>query len=156
MLVQDLMTSPVLTIRADKPLVVVQEIMKWNHVRHVPVVAADGTVIGMVSQRDLLAAAVSTLSDKTNADRRQHLAMGDVERVMQREVYTAAPFQSVQSAAAMMRAKRVGSLPVVEDGQLVGIITDADMIRLVEHIPDSGLGLVPMPLPRAAAVPVGV
>jgi CBS domain-containing membrane protein len=154
--VQDLMTSPVLTIRADKPLVVVQEIMKWNHVRHVPVVGANGEVIGMVSQRDLLAAAVSTLADKSNADRRQHLAMADVERVMKRDVHSTVPSQSVQGAAAMMRAKRVGSLPVIEDGQLVGIITEADLTRLVEHLPEGAFAGVPTPLPRSPAVPMAV
>ena len=158
MLVQDLMTSPVLTIRADKALVVVQEIMKWNHVRHVPVVGPNGQVIGIVSQRDLLAAAHSTLaSDTTHADRRQHLAISDVERVMKREVFTIGPTEPVQAAAALMRAKRVGCLPVVEaDGHLAGIITDADLVRLVEHLPTEAARSIRTPLPRGQATPMAL
>ena len=149
MLVQELMSTPVLTIRADKPMLVVQEIMKWNHVRHVPVIAADGSIIGMVSQRDILAASVSSLSTTTApVDRRQHLAMSDVEKVMKREVFTIEADQPVSAAATLMRSKRIGSLPVMFEGKLIGIITDADMVRLVEYLPPAALAMVEMPLPR--------
>ena len=62
MLVHDLMSKPVFTVREDKHLRVVDEVMKWNHIRHVPVVDAGGRVVGINSHRDLLAAAVSTLA----------------------------------------------------------------------------------------------
>jgi len=147
------MTSPVLTIRAGDALMDLQDIMKWNHVRHVPVVAASGEVIGIVSQRDLLAAAHSTIATGTSpADRRQHLAMSDVERVMQRNVVTIDPREPVQVAAAQMRSRRIGCLPVMDGGQLVGIITDADLVRLVEHLSDALLAEVQRPLPRSSAV----
>jgi len=149
-LVHDLMTAPVLTIRADQPLLAVSDIMKWNHVRHVPVVTVSGKVIGMVSQRDLLAASLSSLADSAGTnDRRQHLAMSDVERVMTKPVSTIRSTNPVQDAAAVMRAQRVGSLPVVDDGHLVGIITDADLVRLVEYLPDEALAGVRTPLPRS-------
>lgn len=75
MVVRDLMSSPVFTIREDKRLRAVEEIMQWAHVRHVPVVDAEGRLVGIVSHRDLLAAAVSSLAIKiSQAERAQHLA----------------------------------------------------------------------------------
>jgi CBS domain-containing membrane protein len=150
--VYDLMTTPVVTIRADKQLLLVEEVMQWHHIRHVPVVGNDGQIVGIVSHRDLMSAAVSTLAfTVAAAERRQHLAMSDVERIMKRDVISITPDAPVQEAAALMRARSVGCLPVVDDGYLVGIVTESDMARLVEHLQTSALEQVRRPVPRTSA-----
>ncbi|HEY3933427.1 MAG TPA: CBS domain-containing protein [Gemmatimonadales bacterium] len=155
MRVYDLMTTPVVTIRSDKRLVVVDEVMQWHHIRHIPVIGNDGRLIGIVSHRDLLSAAVSTLAVKiAAAERRQHLAMSEVERIMNRNVISIGPDAPVQEAAALLRTKRVGCLPVVEGGYLLGIVTESDMVRLVEHLPGGALSSVRRPVPRTSAVAI--
>jgi len=117
----------------------------------VPVVERDGKVIGIVSQRDLLAAAVSSLSNHLgSAERREHLAISEVVRVMKTEVITIEPTATAQQAAATMRAKLVGCLPVMENGSLVGIITDADIVQLVADLPAATLAGVPAGRPRVS------
>jgi CBS domain-containing protein len=58
MVVRDVMSTPVFTIREDKHLRAVEEIMKWAHIRHVPVVDVGGRLVGIISHRDLLARAL--------------------------------------------------------------------------------------------------
>ena len=92
MLVRDVMTPKVFTIRVDRKLRAVQEIMEWAHIRHVPVVEGDGRLVGVISHRDLLAAAISSLQVKVPAaERAQHLAMNEVRQLMHHPAATIAP-----------------------------------------------------------------
>ncbi len=141
MLVRDLMSSPVFTIRDDKRLQAAGEIMKWAHVRHVPVVDAKGSLVGIVSHRDLLAAAVSTLAIKiSQAERTQHLAASEVRQIMHEPTATIGPAERVQDAARLLRSHKIGCLPVVDEGKLVGIVTEADLLGIVEGLPDEVIG----------------
>jgi CBS domain-containing protein len=140
MRVRDLMTRKVFTARPDKRLLVAREIMDWAHVRHVPVVDERGRLVGMVSHRDLLRASVSTLHTTLSvAERDQHLAQLTVAQVMQHPVHTVTPDTHLRVAAHRMREQRFGALCVVEDERLVGILTEADLLGLVERLPDAVL-----------------
>ena len=140
MLVKDVMTPKVFTIRVDRKLRAVQEIMEWAHIRHVPVVEADGRLVGVISHRDLLAAAISSLQVKVPAaERAQHLAMSDVRQLMHHPAATIAPDERVQRAAHVMRSLRIGCLPVLDEGRLVGIVTEADLLHIIEELPDASL-----------------
>ncbi len=135
MQVRDVMSSPVFTIRDDKRLRVVEEIMKWAHVRHVPVVDGGGRLVGILSHRDLMQAAVSSLAVRiSEVERAQHLSATEVRTIMRRSPTTIGPAESVQRAAHLMRSRQVGCLPVVEGDQLVGIITEADLLAIVERL----------------------
>jgi CBS domain-containing membrane protein len=140
MFVRDLMSKPVFTIREDKSLRVVEEIMSWAHIRHVPVVEAHGRLVGIVTHRDLLGAAVSTLAPRiSQADRAQYLAVSQVRAVMRQPAATIGPEESVQRAAHLMRLHKIGCLPVVEEEKLIGIITAADMLGIVERLSDEAI-----------------
>lgn len=140
MVVRALMSSPVFTIREDKSLLVVEEIMKWAHVRHVPVVDAQDRLVGIISHRDLLSAAVSILAIRiAQAERVQHLAASGVRQLMQKPTATIGPDERVQHAAHLMRKHKVGCLPVLEGARLVGIVTEADLLGIVERVSDEAL-----------------
>lgn len=140
MLVRDLMSKSVFTVREDKHLRVVDEVMKWNHIRHVPVVDVGGRVVGIISHRDLLAAAVSTLAVKiSQVERAQHLGAAEVRNIMHAPVATIGPQESIQRAAHLMRHHKIGCLPVLENEKLVGIITEADLLGVVERLSDATL-----------------
>jgi CBS domain-containing protein len=107
-------------------------------VRHLPVLE-DGRVVGIVSQRDLLAASLSKALDFEARDRRTFLRSVDVGEVMSREVVTIAPEASLADAAALMLGRRIGCLPVVKpDGTLVGLVTETDLLRAA-FLPDGDL-----------------
>ena len=142
MLVRDYMTKDVFTLRVDKKLVIADELMKWAHVRHVPVVDQDGRLVGIVSHRDLLRASISSIETRVAAaEKRQHLASVTVREVMQAQVQTISPDAPVQEAAKLMRERKIGCLPVVTDGRLIGIITESDLLRIVAQLqPEEPLG----------------
>ena len=140
MIIRDLMSSPVFTIREDKQLLAVHEIMRWAHVRHVPVVDAGGAVVGILSHRDLLGAAISSLAIKiSEVERKQDLAARNVRNVMPPVKATISPGERVQRAAQIMRHNQIGCLPVVEHRKLVGIITEADLLEVVERPSDEAI-----------------
>jgi len=133
--VSELMSKPVFTIREDKKLRAVEEIMKWRHIRHVPVVDTRGRLVGIISHRDLLAAAVSTLASRiSQADRAQHLAACEVRNLMRKPIATIGQDEFVQRAAHLMRLHKIGCLPVLDREKLVGIITEADLLGIVERL----------------------
>ena len=134
MLVRDCMTTQVFTIRSDKMLVAVREIMNWAHVRHVPVVDVHGTLVGIVSHRDLLHAAISSATQVSEVERTRHLWKLSIEPIMRTNVQTISPDDSVSKAALLMRRSKIGCLPVVADGKIVGIITEHDLLAVVEKL----------------------
>lgn len=152
MRVRDFMTVPVITIRADKKLIVVDEIMRGNNIKHLPVVDPGNRLIGVLSHRDLMEVSVTSLAVKiATAERRQHLAAGTVEQVMRREVISIGPDASIQEAAALMRQRNVGCLPVVEADRVIGILTLVDLARLVERLP-ADLPVAALDSPSAVGV----
>ena len=136
MLVRELMTHDVQTIHFSKKLIAVSEIMEWKTVRHVPVVDDEMGVVGIVSHRDLLRASISTAETRiADAESRQHLGCVKVKDVMTTDVDTIGPDDSVQEAARRMRLSRFGCLPVVHRDRMVGIVTEHDLLGIVEHLP---------------------
>jgi acetoin utilization protein AcuB len=94
--------------------------------------------VGIVSYRDILRASISSLSTKVaKLEQRQHLGELNVRDVMQTKVRTIAPDASVQEAARVMRLEKIGSLPVVDnEKKLLGIVTEHDLLKLLEAMPD--------------------
>ena len=134
MLVRDYMTPQVFTIRFDKKLIAVRELMTWAHVRHVPVVNASGGLVGIISHRDLLHAAISSVIATPEVERTRHLSAVPIVQVMKTEVQTVGPEDSVRNAALLMRKSKIGCLPVVSAGKLVGILSEYDLLGIVEKL----------------------
>jgi len=134
------MTTKVFTIQPGKHLRAVEEIMKWAHVRHVPVVDDHGRLVGILSHRDLMGAAISTLQVRiAEVERMQHNAAIEVRQIMHVPTATIGPDERVQRAAHLLRSLRIGCLPVLEDQRLVGIVTEADLLHIIEELPDAAL-----------------
>ncbi len=133
MRVKDYMTSKVFTIRHDKKLIAVQEIMTWARIRHVPVVDQENRVVGMISHRDLLHATISSVAAVSTVERTLHLGTIRIDDVMKAPVQTIDLDAPVQQAAKLMRASKIGCLPVIADGKLSGIISEYDLLGIVEQ-----------------------
>ncbi|OGL62147.1 MAG: hypothetical protein A3J27_12980 [Candidatus Tectomicrobia bacterium RIFCSPLOWO2_12_FULL_69_37] len=127
--VRDIMTTNVVTISLDERLDLVDEIMTSANIRHIPVTKG-GSVVGIVSQRDLLRARLSSLGGYSSREDQQFLRDVDVAEVMTKDVRCADPNESVVHAAKRMIEAKIGCLPVVDkDGELVGLITETDVMR---------------------------
>lgn len=136
MQVRDYMTAKVFTVQPDSKMVAAAEIMDWAWCRHVPVVDKDQRVLGLVSQRDLLAASLASGEHTNGAEQKQHLGRLRVQDVMNPYVQCIDPDATIQAAARLMRAGRYGCLPVVDHHDvLIGIVTEHDLLGVVENLP---------------------
>jgi CBS domain-containing protein len=126
--VRDIMETKLVTISANDRLSTVDDIMTLGRVRHIPVVQA-GRLVGVVSQRDLLRASLSALSQHRDAERRAFLSVVEIARVMSTPPIVVTPDVTIERAAAVMARKRIGCLPVVDGDELVGMVTETDILR---------------------------
>jgi CBS domain-containing protein len=118
MQVQDVMTSPAITVGADASLHEVAETLAAKHISGLPVVEAGGALVGVISEADIIAKQGHDPSDARTARE----AMTSPARSIE-------PQGQVAEAARVMLAEGVNRLPVVRDGELVGIVTRADLVR---------------------------
>lgn len=132
MRVRDLMQRDVVTVDAEAHLDVAEELMRMDRVRHLPVLSA-GRLVGLVTQRDLFRAAVSSALGAAPATEQRWLARIPVRQVMASEVFSAHPDADLRHAVELMLRERIGCLPVVEDERLVGLLGETDCLR---HLAD--------------------
>lgn len=130
MKVQELMTTDVVTIGRNDELSVADDVMKMQRVRHLPVLE-DGRLVGVLSQRDLFLAALSTAMGFGQKASQEFLKTVPVKEVMTGDLITIAPSDDVTAAAHLMTDNKIGCLPVVDDGKLVGLLTESDFVQLV-------------------------
>jgi CBS domain-containing protein len=129
-LVKHLMTSPVVSLLAEQTLPLAEDIMRFRHIRHLPVIDDDGRLLGLVSHRDLLRAQISSLAGLTDEQRRARQEDVRVRQLMTRDVWTVKPGTLASVAGKMLADHRFGCLPVVdEQGVVIGILTERDFLR---------------------------
>ena len=122
------MAEKIVTISADDSLSTVEDIMTLGRVRHMPVVRG-GTLVGVVSQRDLLRASLSNLTEFGSEQRRAFLQVVEINRVMSSPPIVIGPDATPEEAARVMADKKIGCLPVLEGQMLVGMLTETDLLR---------------------------
>jgi len=126
--VKELMTTRVSTLGSGDTLDIADGIMCLGRIRHLPVV--EGTaVVGVVSQRDLFRSALGAALAFGDRDPQRLMRSLDVRDVMSAPAVTIDPGAAVPEAARTMLEKKIGCLPVVEAGKLVGILTETDVLR---------------------------
>ena len=128
--VRDIMETKIVTISANDRLSAVDDIMTLGRVRHIPVVLG-GKLVGVVSQRDLLRASLSAFSEHRDAERRAFLHVVEIGRVMSTPPIVIPPEATIEAAAAVMAEKKIGCLPVLDGDEMVGLLTETDILRWV-------------------------
>lgn len=129
MRLEEIMRKRVVTVCTRTTIGEALALLRGNRIRHLPVME-NGKLVGIVSDRDLRDALPSTLC--THDDDNDILAK-TVREIMRTEVITAHPLDFIEEAANLVYEHKVGSLPVVEGDQLVGIVTESDILNtLVE------------------------
>jgi CBS domain-containing protein len=129
------MTRNPITVAADAPLVEAVALMSARGVRHMPVVDGEGRLHGMLSDRDVRTAIGSPIRALDERHARARVQSLRVSAVMSRPAYFISESASLGEAATRFVDHRIGALPVVSaDGQVVGILSYADVIReLLRH-----------------------
>ena len=114
MLVVERMSRPAITVAGETTVREALDIIQEHGLRHLPVLTADGALVGIVSEKDLLRANPDEL----------------VRAIMTRDVVTATEYTALEEAARIMSDHKISSLPVMRDGKLVGIITETDLFQI--------------------------
>jgi CBS domain-containing protein len=136
--VRDIMGKNLVTISVSERMSTVEDIMTLGHVRHMPVVRG-GKLVGVVSERDLLRASLSVLSEHRGDERRAFLNVVEIARVMSTPPIVISPDATIDEAALVMAEKKIGCLPVVDGDHLLGMVTETDVLRWVAGVaPDGG------------------
>jgi acetoin utilization protein AcuB len=138
MRVEHIMTSPVVTITGETPVLEAANIMKERKIERLPV-AEGGRLIGIVTKDRVLRASPSAATSLSLHEIHYLFAKLTVKDIMQRDVLTVSPDTTVENAVSMAQDKKVGCLPVVEGGRVVGILTTNDFFYLVLN-PLLGIG----------------
>ena len=130
--VRDVMTADPTTLKRNDRLTLADDIMRLGRIRHLPVVDDDSQkLVGIVSQRDLFRDALAQALGYGRHAQQKILSTLSVKEVMASDVVTTSPDTSLVEAARLLIERKIGCLPVVENGRLVGILTEGDFVALI-------------------------
>jgi acetoin utilization protein AcuB len=134
MLVKEVMTPNPVVIEPNMPVTRAQRIMKEDQVRHLPVLQKGKELVGLITRDALNRALPSELSSLTIWEINHQLNKIKVRDVMVKKVMTVTEDITVEEAARIMIENKIGSLPVMRKGQLVGIVTDVDLMGALSNL----------------------
>lgn len=127
MYVKNKMTANPYTISPDASVIDAVELMKEKNLRRLPVVK-DGKIVGIVSKEDLQKVSPTKATSLSIFEINYLLSKTTVKDAMTKEIVTISPDSLLEEAAVIMRDKKIGILPVVEDKIIVGVITESDIL----------------------------
>ena len=138
LLVRDLMSQPAVTVGPTGPLREVIQLMEAKNIRHVAVVYS-GRLLGLLSHRDVLRSQEGSLSGALSTEQTHMNRWIEARWVMTKEVRTVCPDTPALEAALTLRSHGYGCVPVVEQGKLVGMLTDSDFLEYaIQQLSDPG------------------
>lgn len=130
MLVRERMSCPVITIQPETPIMEAHELMRNEHIRRLPVIKRK-QLVGIVSERDILHAEPSDVTSLSIWEEHYLLSKIIVEEIMTRDVITITEDMPIEDAARIMADNKIGGLPILRDGKVVGIITETDLFKIL-------------------------
>lgn len=133
MFVSERMSRPVITVTPDTPVHDALAMFKKEHIRRAPVVQ-DGKLMGIVSASDLMNASPSPVTSLSVWEMNYLISKVTVKQVMTKKVITVDVNTPIEEAARIMADKKLGGLPVVRAGKIVGIITETDIFKILVEL----------------------
>ena len=131
--VREVMMSNPVTLKPGDTLDLANDIISLGRIRHIPVVE-DGQLVGLLSERDLMGAAATKIFQLKQKRKSALLKTVLIKDVMKKRVISVKPDTPIKDAAHLMADKKIGCVPVVESGTLVGLLTTTDILRYVERL----------------------
>ncbi|MEZ4730168.1 MAG: CBS domain-containing protein [Caldilineaceae bacterium] len=132
----DIMSTTVLCVDSLTTVTEAQAIMKEQRIRRLPVID-EGKLVGIVTQGDVRGALPSEVTTLNRAEQEYLMKQVKVSRMMHSEVITVAPETTLADAARLMVKYKIGGLPVVEAGNVIGMVTESDIFGTVVKMFDS-------------------
>jgi len=126
--VREIMMKGPVTLESDDVLDLADDVMELGRIRHLPILEC-GRVVGVLSQRDLFHSALVKVLGFKQREQKDLMRTIQVRGVMSQPVVTILADASVKEAARLMVEKKIGCLPVVEGGSLIGLVTETDILR---------------------------
>ncbi len=139
MYIKDVMTMNVVSIPSNTTIADTKRIMEAHKIRRLPVVDR-GKLVGMVTEHRLEAYTPSKATTLSVWEISYLLGNTTIKDIMEKNVTTANPDMTVEEALALAQEKKVGALPVLEDGRLVGMVTTNDFFYKIAN-PTLGIGM---------------
>ncbi len=129
MFVGERMSRPVISVSPDAPINDVLAMFKKEHIRRAPVMK-DGKLVGIVTETDLLNASPSSVTTLSIWEMNYLISKVKIKDVMSRKVITVRSDSPIEETARIMADKKIGGVPVVNEGKVVGIITETDLFKI--------------------------
>lgn len=133
--VAKIMSPAPVVVEPEAPLRMVYRLMSEHHIRHIPVVSADG-LVGVISDRDVREALPSLATPANATEFAAAMDRVAVWEVMAEQVVTVTPRTPLAQAVHLLADRKIGCLPVMDTGQLVGIVTETDMLQALSGLLD--------------------
>lgn len=132
--ISEIMTTNVITLNVSDTLEKAEKLFKKHTIRHIPVVEGKN-ILGMLSYSDLLRISFADVSDDESHVDNFVYDVFSIKQVMAKNMYMVPPYATIKEVAKMLAKKEFHALPIVEDNELVGIVTTTDLINfLVEEL----------------------
>jgi CBS domain-containing membrane protein len=131
--VREIMMGSPVTLKPEDTLDLANDVISLGRIRHIPVVE-DKRLVGLLSERDLMGAAATKIFGLKQKSKSALLKSVLIKDVMKKKVLTVAPSTKIKDAAHLMADKKIGCVPVVSDGTLVGLVTTTNILRYVEEL----------------------
>ena len=125
------MSSPALVVDPSMPLPDVRQRLTQQHIRRLPVVDEAGQLVGIVTEGDINRVSDSHITDVRDYSLYHRVADLPIGEIMTRAVVTVTPDTPILVVARLLLEHRIGGVPVAEDGQVIGMITESDLFRLI-------------------------
>jgi acetoin utilization protein AcuB len=129
MIIRELMTGALITADPDMPILDARQLMVKEKIRHLLVRKGKGELLGILTDRDIRLNLPSKATSLSVWEINHLLTKLTVGQVMTSTVITAGPDRPARDAAQLMLDHKIGAVPVVDGGQLIGIITETDIVR---------------------------
>jgi len=129
--VQKWMTSPAILASETMTLPDARRLMQQQHIRRLPVVDATGRLVGIVTEGDINRVSDSPITDVRDYNLYHRVADLPIQAIMTRTVVTVVPDTPILVMAQRLLEQRIGGVPVVDDGQVVGVISESDLFRRI-------------------------
>jgi CBS domain-containing protein len=131
--VREIMMGSPVTLKPDETLDLANDVISLGRIRHIPIVE-DGRLVGLLSERDMMGATTTTIFGLKRKSKSALLKSVLIKDVMKKKVVTVKPDTPIKDAAHLMKEKKIGCVPVVDEGSLVGLVTTTDILRYVEGL----------------------
>ncbi len=135
MTVKEVMVKEIATLDVNDELSLANDIMRLGRIRHLPVVDG-GRLAGIISERDLFRSSLAQALGYGGQASRDLMKTLRIKDIMVKEVTTISPDAKLCEAVRLMMDKKIGCLPVVDGGHLVGLITETDV--MLQYLKDCG------------------